>query len=479
LLASCTIGWSLLLFEQPAIASPAQLAQAQLNDISSNWAAPFIEVLAAQGIVAGYPDGSFQPDQSVTRAEFAALLNKAFSLTASRPDVNFTDVSANFWGKDAVSAAYRSGFMAGYPNNIFAPNRSINRIESLVALTNGTQKNVQPGTANLAEIFADASQVPGFGQNPLLIATQKCITVSLFYPESRLFNPNGAATRADVAAFLHQTLVATGRLPKLADGNSASRYIVNCGNVAQVSEEELFNATGVGVVPPFTAIELPQPNAPVGGIVTPSAFGANWGDVFAGVGYSRTTNARSVTTTETEYGVGLGLGDAQRAVGLEASYSIGGGRRVLNRSGLHVKLHKIVANNFSIAAGVDNLARTADEAFDGGATIYGVATGVLPIGSTSNITASIGVGNGRFKAVQQFNNNIEAVNVFGSLGLRFSENIALATDYDGRGINIGLPLTIKLSNNVGVQVTPSLINISGADRSSSGFGISGGVGVRF
>jgi outer membrane biosynthesis protein TonB len=49
-----------------------------LSDISGNWAEPFIRVLAEKGIIAGYPDGTYQPDRPVTRAEFAALVNKAF-----------------------------------------------------------------------------------------------------------------------------------------------------------------------------------------------------------------------------------------------------------------------------------------------------------------------------------------------------------------------------------------------------------------
>jgi S-layer homology domain len=53
-------------------------AQANLSDISGHWAEPFIRVLTDNGIIAGYPDGTFQPDRPVTRAEFAALVNKAF-----------------------------------------------------------------------------------------------------------------------------------------------------------------------------------------------------------------------------------------------------------------------------------------------------------------------------------------------------------------------------------------------------------------
>ena len=74
----------------PLNTSKYQIAQS--SDTAGNWAEPFIQVLVQKGIIAGYPDGTFKPDRPVTRAEFAALLNKAFDLSPTKESSSFADV---------------------------------------------------------------------------------------------------------------------------------------------------------------------------------------------------------------------------------------------------------------------------------------------------------------------------------------------------------------------------------------------------
>jgi hypothetical protein len=479
------------------IASPAkkvlpttatQVTQASLSDFSGNWAEPFIKVLIDKGIIAGYPDGTFRPDQPVTRAEFAALLNKAFDLQPTQASRTFSDVPTGFWAAAVIDKAARSGFLAGYPDNTFGPMKNIIRIESLVSLTNGSK--LQPdGTADrVDELFTDAAQVPSYGRNALLAATQKCVSVSLSYPTDKTYDPNRVATRADVAASIHQILVATGRLPALAADNPAQKYIVNCGaapSLAKISEADLLNRTNIGAVPSIVAGTGRKPvNAPAGGITTPSAFGANWGDIFVGAGYQ---NNLPVALTppgvvdSAVYGAGLGLGNARDLIGLEASYT-SAGNSIGERGGVNFKLHKLLGDNVSIAAGWENAIRNGyTAANDPRDTYYGVLTGILPVGDTSNFTASVGAGNGRFRNFGDLTADNNTINIFGSLGFRVSENIALAADYNGRNISIGLPLTLKLGDSVGLQVTPALLDIAGDQNTGpqSRFGIGGGIGFNF
>ena len=72
-----------------------------------HWAAKQIEILTEQGIVVGYPDGTFQPDENVTRAEFASMAIKALgqeNTTVAQP-VNFTDIEPSYWAYDAIQKA--------------------------------------------------------------------------------------------------------------------------------------------------------------------------------------------------------------------------------------------------------------------------------------------------------------------------------------------------------------------------------------
>ena len=159
----------------PTTAAPAnRLAQVTLSDTSGNWAEPFIQALAQKNIVVGYPDGTYRPDQLVTRAEFAAILNKAFDLPATRAAKRFRDVPDNYWGRDAIEKAYRAGFVAGYPNNTFGPNQNVLRIEALVALVNGSRLQPDGSIAtNIDEIYSDAGQIPSYGRNALIAGDTK------------------------------------------------------------------------------------------------------------------------------------------------------------------------------------------------------------------------------------------------------------------------------------------------------------------
>ncbi len=476
----------------PAATTENKIAQA--SDVAGNWAEPFIRVLVEKGIIAGYPDGSFRPDQPVNRAEFAALLTKAFDLQPTRESRAFPDVPKKFWGASAIDKAYRAGFLSGYPNNRFGPTQNIVRIESLVSITNGNKLQADAAGPKVDDLFSDSAQVPSFGRDALVAATQKCLAVSVSYPEGKTFNPNGVATRADVAAFIHQALVASGKLTALDSNNPAQKYIVSCGGTGvAITEQDIQNRAGVGSLPGIETTAKKPSNAPVGGLTTPTGFGANSGDLFIGAGYQ--DRLKPVLGNNTEaFGLtaGFGIGDSVNAIGLETSYSTSGygdstslpvntAQGLFDRGGVNFKLHKQFGDNVAIAAGWENAIR-----FDSDPTretFYGVLTGVLPVSDTNNFTASVGIGNGRFRPVSAIlaNVNNDETSIFGSLGFRVSENVGLVADYNGRNFSLGLPLSFQLSDNVGFQLTPAILDVTG-DRISgeeSRFAVSGGLGFKF
>jgi S-layer homology domain len=467
---------------------PKAITQANLSDYASSWAEPFIKVLIDKNIIVGYPDGTFRPEQLVTRAEFAALLNKSFELAPIRESRTFPDVPEGYWASAVIDKAYRSGFLTGYPDNTFGPTRNIIRIESLVSLVNGSKLQANNSADRVDELFADAAQVPVYGRNALLAATQKCVSVSVSYPVSKTYDPNRPATRADVAASIHQILVASGRLPALPIDNPAQKYIVNCAPapvLTKITEQDILNRTNIGTAPEIIAGTRRKPvNAPVSGVTTPSAFGANWGDVFVGAGYQSNLPAAFAPPGDgnsTVYGAGIGIGNARSLIGLEASYT-SAGNTIGERGGVNFKLHKQLGENVAVAAGWENAIRhgytTTNDPKD---TFYGVVTGILPLGETSNFTASVGAGNGRFRNFGDLAADRSNTNVFGSLGFRATENFGLVADYNGRNVSIGLPITFKLGDSVGLQVTPSLLDVAGDQNSGpkSRFAIGGGLGINF
>jgi parallel beta-helix repeat protein len=197
--------------------APVASGQSAFTDVQAHWAQAYIDALAQRNIISGFPGGLFRPNDPVTRVQFAAIINKAFSPTPAQPAPTFQDINTSFWGYQAIQTATRGGFMKGYPEGVFKPNQAIPRVQVLVALANGLNYNA--GDTNLLSKFQDFTQIPSWAIMPVAAATQRKVVVN--YPSLTLLNPNREATRAEVAAFVYQALVNAGKAEAIA-----SPYIV-------------------------------------------------------------------------------------------------------------------------------------------------------------------------------------------------------------------------------------------------------------
>ena len=97
------------------------------------WYYDYIAKAEAAGILKGYEDGSFRPQGEITRAEFAAIATRFDKLSPA--PMAFTDVANDYWAHDAIAAAYGKGWIAGYEDNTFRPAQNIKRSE-VATLTN-------------------------------------------------------------------------------------------------------------------------------------------------------------------------------------------------------------------------------------------------------------------------------------------------------------------------------------------------------
>jgi S-layer homology domain len=513
--ASTPLADALKATNNTAPATPASNQVAQASDVAGNWAEPFIRVLVEKNIIAGYPDGTYRPDQAITRAEYAALINKAFDLQPVRAGRKFKDVPNKFWAAPVIQKAYQSGFLSGYPNGTFAPNQNIIRIQSLVSLINGSK--LEPsGNLDLNSVFGDAAQVPSYGQNALIAATQRCVAVSPEYNSSQLpggnFGPNTVATRADVAAYVHQVLVAAGRLTALDKSSPANKFVASCpqgvyvtsitGTPVAVTADEAIAKLSIPGQTPEIVGSTGVSTFPVGGLGTPTAFGANTG-FFLGAGYQNETrpliyNAVPGTAKQGEtyaYSVGLGLGDSRNFLGLETVATTYNRPNVgsFENGGISFKVHKLLGDNFAIAGGYENAITfgsnsgfnpvAPDGGVNGGRTGYGVASVILNpdpnMGFFSNTTLSVGAGAGRFRNVGDIRNGIDTINIFGSVGTRLSSNFSLVADWNGQDLGVGLPISIPFGGGTSFQITPALVDLVNSETGGSRFTVSGGLGFNF
>jgi hypothetical protein len=200
---------------------PAQAQTASFSDVSSDyWANGFIQALANRGVLSGFPDGSFRPNEPVTRAQYAAMVRQAFRKSPARPAVSFTDVSDSYWAIAAIREAYTTGFMSGYPEGNFLPDANISRAEVLVSLSNGLGYSANSNVNGILQTYVDANTIQDWARPSIAAATDKKIVVN--YPKVEALNPNLQATRAEVAAFIYQAIVSQGNTSAIA-----SPYIVS------------------------------------------------------------------------------------------------------------------------------------------------------------------------------------------------------------------------------------------------------------
>ena len=93
------------------------------------WYNTAVSTLSSMGIITGYPDGTFRPNAAITRAEFAAIAAR-FDSNGDKTTAKFSDI-ATHWAKDEISIAYNNGWITGYPNGTFGPQRDITRAETM------------------------------------------------------------------------------------------------------------------------------------------------------------------------------------------------------------------------------------------------------------------------------------------------------------------------------------------------------------
>src|SRR5665647_740869 len=177
--------------------TPSIYASSKSTDINGHWAQSQIENLTAQNIISGYPDGTFKPDKTITRAEFATVLVKAFKLAIKTGKVfNHT---AHHWAKDYIATANAFGIANGYNNAIFGPNDAIRREQMAVMIVKAA--GLEPLATG--KVFSDDSKISAWAKNAVSIASGNNLISG--YPDNT-FKPQGSATRAEAAIVLNQSI---------------------------------------------------------------------------------------------------------------------------------------------------------------------------------------------------------------------------------------------------------------------------------
>ncbi|MDN5362921.1 MAG: hypothetical protein PWP70_1968, partial [Moorella sp. (in: firmicutes)] len=187
-------------FSLPGNGSYAVLEyRADFADLAGHWAARDVQVMAARHIAAGVGEGRFEPDRQITRAEFTSLLQRVLGLPAAGATAGFSDVPADAWYAPSVAAAVRAGLVHGYEDKTFKPDNPVTRAEMAAMLGNalalkGLAAKLEPGrVAAVLQPYKDQAAVPSWARPALAGA----VTAGIIGGREDGLAPLERATRAE------------------------------------------------------------------------------------------------------------------------------------------------------------------------------------------------------------------------------------------------------------------------------------------
>ncbi|MDO3681038.1 putative Ig domain-containing protein [Paenibacillus ehimensis] len=180
---------------------------ASFGDLQGHWAKATIESLASKLIVQGREADAYEPEGRVTRAEWAALLVRSLGLNLSQEKAPFGDVQEGDWFASAVGAAHKAKLIDGYEDGTFRPNQTVTR-EELAVMTARAIKYVgaKPAdTRNSGETFQDSANISGWAGD----AVRQAVLAGIIEGDDRgRFRPSDSASRAEAATMLYRLLKA-------------------------------------------------------------------------------------------------------------------------------------------------------------------------------------------------------------------------------------------------------------------------------
>jgi hypothetical protein len=172
-----------------------------ISDISGHWAEANINQTVSTGIVSGYPDGTFKPDQTVNRAEFAVMLMNALGPHGDGAARTFTDkAKIGSWAQKSVAQAVYAGIISGYEDGTFRPDTEITRPEMAVMIARALG---QSSAAVSATGFADDKDIPDWAKGAVAAMKKQGIIEG---KGANQFAPGDTTTRAEAVTVLLKML---------------------------------------------------------------------------------------------------------------------------------------------------------------------------------------------------------------------------------------------------------------------------------
>ena len=176
------------------------------SDVTNHWAKEPVNEMGSRKVIGGIGDNKFAPDREITRAEFASLTMRALGLVEDNNKNVFKDVKDSDWFSGAVSKTNEYGLINGYTDSTFRPNNKITREEAMAIVSKamnlvGMDTNTTDTETQLAG-FKDRDRIGGWPKDAVVV----CIKYNVIKGSNQMLNPKANITRAETAAILMRLL---------------------------------------------------------------------------------------------------------------------------------------------------------------------------------------------------------------------------------------------------------------------------------
>jgi len=180
----------------------------ELHDTKGHWAESEINDMASRKILYADIDGDFQPDSGISRAEFTALIVRALGLPESNKTMTFGDVDESNVYRGAIQTAFDYGIIIGYPDNRFGPNDRLTREQALTMIVRAMAITGLDGRVSTEGIsldaFSDYIDVSAYARE----ATETCISMGIIIGrDDNTLAPKAYITKAEAAVIVRRLLL--------------------------------------------------------------------------------------------------------------------------------------------------------------------------------------------------------------------------------------------------------------------------------
>ena len=184
---------------------------AGFNDLDGYiWANEAISTLYNMKIIDGKGDNKFAPGDNITREEFAKILVNTYGLYSGDAECDFSDISSDRWSYKYVASIYKSGIVTGYQDGTFGPENSITREEMAVMMARTLIKLSKLKAESLEySAFNDSDTISDYASNSVFMLYNAGIISG---DDTGNFHPKSGATRAEVCQMIYNSLADEGRI---------------------------------------------------------------------------------------------------------------------------------------------------------------------------------------------------------------------------------------------------------------------------